>query len=175
MPYLVFEPNELHGGDTGSSKLQEIVCPKGSDGHCLRVVDTLFHEWVLLFHLLTVPYHRGSSSSEYRRVLEIDGMKEVALSMANLLTVPGESFNRENARRWRVDKGELAFSYAAAMVAQPFLLGSFDTTTVKSKGGYASDEKVNRVLIIGLGGGTIANFIEQLPVAVSQPFKSIYP
>lgn len=81
----------------------------------------------------------------------------------------GEPFTAKNAYSWPVDKKDLHFSVFKAMVGQAFASGCAQPPA-------NSNNKTTRVLMIGLGGAAIPNFLGEIQgmVRFKQNFPSLF-
>jgi len=117
-------------------------------------------------------------STKYQRRLMVETVDDVVLSVADLVPNPGveapqqngnqymvvllvglgEPFSAQNAMRWTILKSRLALPYTKAVIGQMFATGCVQLDATSS----------SQTLMIGLGGGVIANFLDELEGNVSK-------
>ena len=133
--YLVFLPRQE---ENEPNIVQEIICPRGAE-LCLKVEDYQISG-------------ESELSTKYQRRLMVETVDDVVLSVADLVPNPGEPFSAQNAMRWTILKSRLALPYTKAVIGQMFATGCVQLDATSS----------SQTLMIGLGGGVIANFLDEL-------------
>uniref|UniRef100_A0A1I8BNW6 PABS domain-containing protein n=1 Tax=Meloidogyne hapla TaxID=6305 RepID=A0A1I8BNW6_MELHA len=79
----------------------------------------------------------------------VGNMSDIVLSVNKLIPNPGEQFTAKNSAGWPIMKRRVLLPYVKAVVGQVLATGCLE----ESKG---------RVLMMGLGGATISNFLGEL-------------
>ncbi|CAK5096044.1 unnamed protein product [Meloidogyne enterolobii] len=113
--------------------VQEVICPKGVEENCFKIEDVRLEGW------------------NGQELLVVDKVEDVVLTIAKLIPKSGEKFSSKNSAGWPVMKKRLILAYAKAIAGQLLATGCLE----------ASKEKP-RILMLGLGGGTVPNFFDEI-------------
>ncbi|CAK5116017.1 unnamed protein product [Meloidogyne enterolobii] len=93
----------------------------------------------------------GTATNEYERLLVVDKVEDVVLTIAKLIPKPGEKFSAKNSAGWPVMKRRLILAYAKAIAGQLLATGCLEAS-----------KETPRILMLGLGGGTVPNFFDEI-------------
>uniref|UniRef100_A0A914NSF6 PABS domain-containing protein n=1 Tax=Meloidogyne incognita TaxID=6306 RepID=A0A914NSF6_MELIC len=93
----------------------------------------------------------GTAMNEYERLLVVDKVEDVVLTIAKLIPKPGEKFSAKNSAGWPVMKKRLILAYIKAIAGQLLATGCLE-----------SSKETPRILMLGLGGGTVPNFFDEV-------------
>uniref|UniRef100_A0A915NTJ8 Methyltransferase-like protein 13 n=1 Tax=Meloidogyne floridensis TaxID=298350 RepID=A0A915NTJ8_9BILA len=118
--------------------VHEVICPKGVEENCFKIEDVRLEGW-------------NGHETEYERLLVVDKVEDVVLTIAKLIPKPGEKFSAKNSAGWPVMKKRLILAYIKAIAGQLLVSGCLEAS-----------KETPRILMLGLGGGTVPNFFDEI-------------
>ncbi|KAK6760022.1 hypothetical protein RB195_021519 [Necator americanus] len=119
-----------------------------------RKIDELCSEETFYCFVITDAYNNETGRPLAFRRLRLKGPDGVLiLSNARLLVPKPMSYKNLDTRKWELDKTTVRLTYARMMISGIFF----------SEGVEYNSPKVSNILIFGLGGGVINNYLSVMP------------
>uniref|UniRef100_A0A914BUL6 Methyltransferase domain-containing protein n=1 Tax=Acrobeloides nanus TaxID=290746 RepID=A0A914BUL6_9BILA len=113
------------------------------------VQDVMSSEIFTNMCYLVVDYQEGDA---YKRGIILNTLKNVPMSVADLVKLDDQKFDLENSATWAINPYKLYKPYLKNMVIAPFLTGTIKKAL-----------KNPRILVIGVAGGVLNNWYQTLP------------
>ncbi|KAF8384572.1 hypothetical protein PRIPAC_73714 [Pristionchus pacificus] len=112
-----------------------------------------------------------------QRLIMYELNDKMALTMANLKTPEIITAHHLVHERWAVDPTILSFSYNLMQIAAGFMLEglSFDPPRNDSAASVQPVQQLQRVLQIGMGGGTATGYLRMLPIQLHLDIVELEP